>query len=154
MPWGQHLHCDGAAYHPQWQLLRRAGWAVVEVWPNGLLKKAAFGPLPYWLSVTQSAAAAEAFAVLMALWLQPEELVVNTDCLGVVTAFGSQNRESAVNDHLWQLLRWAGKDRLTLRHVRLHQKEPVAFLETPWKDWNANRLADVYAKEGASQHLQ
>eukprot|EP00971_Amphidinium_carterae_P301738 5994565-Amphidinium_carterae.1 len=29
-PWGHHLHSDGAAFQPQWQILHCARWAIVE----------------------------------------------------------------------------------------------------------------------------
>eukprot|EP00971_Amphidinium_carterae_P157633 3124807-Amphidinium_carterae.1 len=90
----------------------------------------------------------------MALWLQPGALLVNTDCLGVLKAFEAVESKSAINEHLWQLLRRHGTGRLRLQHVRSHQAEPAVVGDGVWFDWNANRLADEYAKLGALQHLQ
>eukprot|EP00971_Amphidinium_carterae_P164577 3262842-Amphidinium_carterae.1 len=129
---GVTSNCDGAAYHPQWHLLRRAGWAMVEVSEHGLFMRGAYGPLPV---------------------LHSGPLRVRTDCRGVHQAFEADGHHNAINEHLGRLLRQHGRGRLQLVHVRAHLQEPRAFSSPAWTAWNANRLADEYTKLGAQQHL-
>eukprot|EP00971_Amphidinium_carterae_P323493 6428736-Amphidinium_carterae.1 len=126
---------------------------MVELSEQGLFRRGAYGPLPVWISERQSPGAAELFAVLMALRLHSGPLRVSTDCRGVLQAFEADGHHNAINEHLGRLLRQHGRGRLQLVQVRAHLQEPRAFSSPAWTAWNANRLADEYAKLGAQQHL-
>eukprot|EP00971_Amphidinium_carterae_P123656 2449072-Amphidinium_carterae.2 len=155
-PWGTEVFTDGSASDPSWRHLRRAGWGVAELDPQGGLLRGCFGPVPLALAQQQCVGDAEAMAVAAALLICPGMVHVHTDCAEVYklyNALNGQGKSSKVRGHWWSWLHTHGAERLSVTKVKAHKVEPSRLDDFDWKCWRGNAFADELARRGAQQHL-
>ncbi len=155
------VYTDGSALHPQLPDVRRAGWAVVQLRPDGTVAKALYGHVPAGISVDQTVASGEVYALRRAAELATGTVIAGVDYQGILD--GCRAGEAACDHHRrpnatsWRAI-WRATDGAvpSVRKIKAHRSRQEAA-EDPdpnaWTDWLGNRAADSYAKRGARCHF-
>ncbi len=154
------VYTDGSAYNPQCPDIRKAGWAVVQLDADGGVLKAVYGHLPAAMSVDQTVAAGEVYALRRATELTAGTIHVRVDYQGIVD--GCRAGEAACCSHRrpnaasWRPI-WRATDGNAPRvtKVKAHRTRQEAEADPDpeaWTNWLGNRAADRFAKLGAASH--
>ena len=152
------LFTDGSGLNPTWAVLRRAGWAIVQVDRFGQLIAAAYGAVPEDECPLQVARDGEDYAIMMLSQVAIAPFHLFIDCQGTVDCVqkGRSYATCASNPraHLWGRY-YAAFDAdgvmcsKTLAHATATDVE--AGRTTQWEK-NGNCHADKFAKLGAATH--
>ena len=159
-------YIDGSAINPRWRSLTTTGFGIVVVNAYGELIGYGRGAPPEWI---RTAAAAEAWALLIALSLSLTPPKIATDCKGLVdTAARGAHRATAARQPLARIWNAIAScldgntqqiaENKTLRWIPAHLTEAAVGTVLPCgnsfsvTDWRANRLADMLAKSVARQN--
>ena len=159
-------YIDGSAINPRWRSLTTTGFGIVVVNGYGELIGYGRGAPPEWV---RTAAASEAWALLVALNMSPLLTRVATDCKGLVnTASRGKSRATSAKHPLariWNSIASCLDDDLhqlpqkgLIRWVPAHLTEAAIGTTLPCgrkfsaTDWRANRLADLLAKDVAKAY--
>ena len=149
------LFLDGSGTGGQIPFLRRAGWAVVQVDPEGKLVAAAYGAVPWEAAPAQVARDGEDYAVYMLTSVAQQPFSIYVDCAGTVGAatdplVGTKPRH--LRAHLWDEI-WKSFKDLQVHKTKAHATETDVLqgITTRW-EMQGNALADEYAKAGVEAH--
>ena len=158
-------YLDRSLLDGEWLDYRATGFGVAIVDRDGSLLAFGLGCPPTWCA---TAAAAETWALVVALRLSPYPPQLRTDCLSLLTSALDAHRACGANRSLaraWSMIRTAldGDTAVLVRDGRLvwlpaHQTTAaigVQLLSNKRRfsaiDWRANRLVDALAKLAASE---
>ena len=149
------LFLDGSGTGGSIPFLRRAGWAIVQVDPDGNLVAAAYGAVPWDAAPAQVARDAEDYAVFMLSKVAALPFTLYIDCAGTMGAarnpqVGTKPRH--LRSHLWDDV-WKHFKELQVHKTKAHATEAdiVHGATTRWQ-MDGNTLADQYAKLGVEAH--
>ena len=151
------LFLDGSGLFPHSEMLRRAGWSIVQVDRFGELMFGAFGPVPLSECPLQTSRDGEDYAAFMLSNIAMAPLEWCVDCEGTVDCLKHQTlgiSSRSYNSHLrvafWaQFLPGDFACHKTLAHATATDVE--GGRSTTWEK-KANNTADKFAKLGAAIH--
>ena len=151
------IFIDGSGLHPSQPLMRRAGWAVVQVDRFGNMQFGAYGPAPLAECPLQTSPEAEDYAAFMLTQLVIAPLEVYGDCEGALGSMKDSARgcdPAGCRSHLWRCF-WAQveSDELISHKTLSHAvaADVHAGRTTEWER-RANAAADCWAKAGARRY--
>ena len=154
------VYLDGSAFQPEDSVLCRAGWAVVQISPDGSMLQECYGNLP---TLVQDSGAGELWSFLMALRFSAPPLRVVTDYKrlldGIAAGRDACTAASMQHADIWRAI-WDAAEDFGLEHVTLVKIRSHTSLARvrdgsagcTWTDWAGNRAADSSAKKGAAIH--
>ena len=152
--WQGEVFVDGSGYQPRWAVLRRCGWAAIQLNDDGSLKAAMYGPLP---GEDQTVPTAEHFALLQVVRRGGTHIRIWSDCQAVVGNFEKGAGAMAAGKYfagLWKQVFSAmgAETQLEVRKVKAHTTQQHPEGSEEWRLQTGNRFADDKAKEGAQVH--
>jgi hypothetical protein len=143
------VYTDGSV-HNGTGLLGQAGWAALQMTPDGQVARQLEGRLPQWMP--QSADFAEHYAVWVVAQRAHEPVEIVTDCNGVRASYeAGKAAEGPDRPHagLWRTIR---RDKLAAIHkVKAHLSRDEAERRGMGHWWQGNFLVDLAAKRAAAR---
>ena len=145
---------DGPAADPEQEILRRAGWAIVQCSEAGQVRGAARGTVPLAWAPMQLARGGEDYAFHFLAGCSQAPLEVFGDCAGSIRQAvdkGKALAKGAARRHMWK--KWwqelGGHEQVHVTKAKADRSKSECVTETEHWTREGNEVADHYAKQGA-----